>query len=188
MRKTLAILGTAVSISTLAACGGSHYASDNKNPSSLIGEWHQTNSNPDGWMTASISANSIQVDLRGRDSKSIFWMGSFDTNRKPVGKFKIVSIPDPDARYTMKKSLMASNEPKKTFTYNNGDLSFEFSMAGTSKTIHLSKTNAVKPTRTITSPSTFNRPTGQTTKTYSPKPAPTKTTKSAVLPKTSLKK
>lgn len=187
MRKTLAILGVAASISTLTACGGSHYAS-NKNPSSLIGEWHQTNSNSDGWMTASISAGSIQVDLRGRDSRSIFWMGSFDTDRKPVGKFKVVSIPDPDARYIMKKSLMASNELKKTFVYNNGDLSFEFSMAGTSKTIHLSKTITAKPTRTITSPPTFNRPTGQTTKTYSPKPAPTKTTKSAVLPKTPLKK
>lgn len=139
MRKTLAILAASASISMLAACGSSHDASDSKNPTSLIGEWHQVNKNPDGYMTASIDAGSIQVDLHGRDSRSIFWMGSFEGDRQPTGKFTVVSIPDPDARYTMKHSLMASDEPTKTFTYDNGDLSYEFSMAGTSTIVHLTK-------------------------------------------------
>lgn len=136
MRKILALLAVIVSIFTLASCG-SHGASPNKNPKTLIGEWHQINSNTSGWMTASISGESIQVNLRGRDSSSIFWLGTFDTDKKPVGKFKVVSLGDQDA---MKWQIMASTESKKTFAYDNGDLSFEFSAMGSTTTIHMGKT------------------------------------------------
>jgi hypothetical protein len=171
VRKTLAILGAAVSISMLAACGGSH---DNKNPSSLIGEWHQVNKNPDGYMTASIDGDSIQVNLRGRDSSAIFWLGTFAGTHRPVGKFKVVSLRDQDAT---KYNIASSPDKTKTFTYKNGDLSFDFSTLGSTTTVHLHKTNTVKPTRTITRPPTFNRPVTRTPKMY--KPAPTKTIKSA---------
>jgi hypothetical protein len=143
VRRSLATLGVAaVSISMVAACVGSGADNDettDENPTTLIGEWHQVNKNPDGYMTATIDVGSIQVDLHGRDSRSIFWMGSFEGDHEPAGKFTVTSIPDPDARYTMKHSLMASNESKKTFTYDNGDLSYEFSMAGTSTIVHLTK-------------------------------------------------
>lgn len=168
--KVLALLAMFVSIFTLAACGDSHGVSSSKNPSSLIGEWHQVNSNPNGWMTASISGESIQVNLHGRDSSSIFWMGSFDTSKPPVGKFKVVSLGDQDA---MMWKIAASKEKQKTFAYNNGDLSFEFSVAGTSTTIHMNKTKSMptlKPSRTATKTPTFNRPKAQT---------PTRTSKPA---------
>lgn len=184
MRKILALLAAIVSISFLASCVHAHGASSNKNPTTLVGEWHQVDSNPDGWFTASISGESIQVDLHGRDSRSIFWMGSFDTSHRPTGKFKVVSIPDPDARYTMKHSLMASNESKKTFTYDNGEISFEFSALGSSTIVHMRQTKAHIPTFTKTATPTtkvnaYNRPTAQTPKAKTstirtPKPAVTK--------------
>lgn len=132
--KFLVSLVTIVVIFVQAACGSQD--SSYENPSSFVGEWHQVNSNPAGWMTASISGESIQVNLRTRDSSSIFWMGTFDTSKKPVGKFEIVSLGDQDA---MKWKILASTESKKTFVYDNGDLSFDFSMAGTSTVVHLKK-------------------------------------------------
>lgn len=195
MRKVLALLAAVVSIFFLASCVHTHGVS-NKNPVTLVGEWHQTNSNPHGWFTASISGESIQVDLHGRDSRSIFWMGSFDTSHRPTGKFKVVSIPDPDARSTMHHSLMMSNESKMTFTYNNGDLSFKFSAFGTSTIAHMSKTSTHIPTfipvpkRTTKKIPGYNRPTAQTPKAKkptirTPKPAAPKV---ASPPKVSIRK
>lgn len=148
MRKVLALLAMIVSIFALAACGDSHGASSNTNPSSLIGEWSQVNPNSGGWMTASISGESIQVNLKGRESSSIYWMGSFDTSRKPLGKFKVVSLGDQDA---MKWQITASTDSKKTFTYDNGELSFKFSALGSSTIVHMTQTKSVStPTRTVT--------------------------------------
>lgn len=149
--KVLALLAIVVSVFLLASCGSSHGASVNKNPSSFSGEWRQVNSSPDGWMTASISGESIQVDLRGRDSTTLFWMGTFHTNKKPVGKFKVVSLGDQDA---MASAIFASTEKRKTFSYNNGVLSFVFSMGKSSAVIHMKKV----PTRTPSSTPTTHRP------------------------------
>jgi hypothetical protein len=132
----LALLAILVGAVTLASCGNSHGASDNKNPATMIGQWHQVNADEDGWMTASISGDSIQVNLRGRDSSSVFWVGSFDTSRRPAGKFDIVSLGDQDA---MQWDLMASSEKQKTFGYDHGVLSFQFSAMGSSTIIHMTK-------------------------------------------------
>lgn len=153
----MTLLAIVISIFTLAACGGSHGASS-KNPATLIGEWHQVDSDPNGWFTASISGESIQVNLHGRDSRSIFWMGSFDTSHRPIGKFKVVSLPDPDARYTMKRSLMASTDSKKTFSYNDGELSFKFSALGTTTIVHMHQTKAHIPTLTRTVSPKYKKP------------------------------
>jgi hypothetical protein len=180
MRKVLALLAFIVSIFTLASCGSSHGASVSTKPVSLKGEWHQVNSNPSGWMTASISGDSIQVNLRGRDSSSIFWLGTFDTQKRSANKYKIVSLGDQDA---MKYKIAASNESQKTFTYDHGILSFEFSALGSSTTIHMTKTKSFRiPTATPTThrPSS-NKATAQT-------PKPKKTTKVASPPRISTRK
>lgn len=148
--KYLAPLVAILAIFGLAACG-SQGASASKNPTSLIGDWHQVGANKDGWFTASISGESIQVNLEGRDSSSIFWMGSFDSSHAAVGKFKVVSIPDADARNTMRYSLMASTAKTTTFTYDHGLISFKFSALGSSTIIHLQQTKSHIPTLTKTS-------------------------------------
>jgi hypothetical protein len=173
MRKFLALLALIVSIFTLAACGSSHGASsDNKNPTTLIGEWSQINASSDGWMTASISGDSIQVNLRSRGSSSIFWLGSFDTSHKPYGKFNVVSLGDQDA---MKWDIMASGEKQKTFTYDSGVLSFGFSAMGSSTTVRMVKNKKpemkVWPTskrKAVKTPS-YNRPSPQKSKTPTPR-------------------
>lgn len=178
MRKVLALLALIASIFTLAACGSSHGGShDDKRPTTMMGEWRQINASPDGWMTASISGSSIQVNLRSRDYSSIFWMGSFETNQlnHPSGKFKVVSLGDQDA---MKWDITASTEKQKTFTYNNGDLSFQYSAMGSSTIVHMSKTKSATvvptPRRTVTSTPTYKRPMATPTRTTS-KPTVKKT-------------
>jgi len=158
MRKFLTLLALIVSVFALTACGGSHVVSNGKNPISMVGEWHQVNASPDGWMTASISGESIQVNLQSRDSSSIFWLGSFDTGRKSYGKFKVVSFGDQDA---MKLDIAASTDKQKTFVYDNGVLSFDFSALGTSTTVRMIKgtsTTVIKPAPTKTSRSTSKLP------------------------------
>jgi len=137
MRKVLALLALVVSIFTLASCGTSHGASSsNKNPASLIGEWHQAGSGTNAWMTASISAGSIQVDMRSRDSSHLYWMGTFNTDRRPTGEFKIVSLADQDA---LSSAILGSQDSKKTFEYDDGVLSFKYSALGSTVTVHMTK-------------------------------------------------
>lgn len=160
MRKVLALLALIVSIFTLASCGSSHGATVAPKPISLIGEWQQVDSDSNGWMSATISSESIQVNLRGRDSKSIFWLGTFDTHKRSAAKYKIVSLADQDA---MKWMITASTEKKKTFTYDHGVLSFEFSALGSSSIIHMTKTKSAHiPSSTPTvRKHTSNKPTPQ---------------------------
>jgi hypothetical protein len=152
----LALLAVFVGAVTLASCGHSHGVSNSKNPTTMVGEWRQTNANSDGWMTASISGNSIRVNLRGRDSNSIFWVGSFDTSRRPHGTFKVVSIGDQRA---MKWALMASSEKRKTFSYDNGVLSFGFSALNSSTTIHMTKSKSKNKSIVVIKPSSTRKST-----------------------------
>lgn len=184
--KYIAPLVAILAIFGLAACG-SQGASASSNPTSLIGDWRQVGPDSDGWFTASISGGSIQVNLEGRDgSSSIYWMGSFESDHPTVGKFTVVSIPDADARNTMKYSLMSSDEKTKTFSYKNGVISFKFTALGTSAVIQLKQTHPHIPTLTktgtpkavSTKASTLRTPTRKT-----PKPAVVTTKKAPVAKK-----
>lgn len=106
-------------------------------PVSLIGQWHQTKDINGVLMEATIGVNSIQINMKTRDSSSIYWLGSFVTDKAPASKFKTVSLGDTDA---MSMSIFGSQDKTKTFDYDYGDLSFTFSMLGTTTTVHLAKT------------------------------------------------
>lgn len=149
----------AVALASISGCGTSLAVDSKPRTVSLIGEWRQINPNSGGWMTASISGESVQVNLRGRGSSSVYWMGTFDTHPRKSNKFKVVSIGDPDAA----KSMIAADESKtKTFTYDHGVLSFKFSALGTSATIHMTK---AKSTHIPTATPTTHRPSYKTPQT-----------------------
>lgn len=136
MRRSLLIPMVAVaSISLLTAC-----SSDDKPdiPESLIGNWYQTNSENGIFATASVyPSDSIQINLKTRDGSSIYWMGSFQvSDKKPTDSFTVVSKADPDA---LAMSIFGSQDSEKTFSYKDGDLSYKFTMLGTTSTVHLSK-------------------------------------------------
>lgn len=123
------------------ATASQHTKAISAKPASLVGAWHQTKGMPGVTMTAEVSGDGIQVNMHfDRDNiGGVFWMGSFDTSDKTGQSFTITSLPDPDAKKVLKGSLFGSSETTKKFTYNNGDLSYEFSMMGVESTVHLSR-------------------------------------------------
>lgn len=106
-------------------------------PTSLIGEWRQTSGGIDGvLMTASVSPGSIQINMESRDSSSIYWLGTFDTDKNPNTSFKTESIGDSDA---MSMSIFGSQDKTKLFSYENGKISYKFTMLKTTTTVYLAK-------------------------------------------------
>jgi hypothetical protein len=110
---------------------------ETKKTVSLIGEWRQSDSGiPDIYMTAKVDADSIQVNIKMKDSEGIYWLGTFDTDQDLSKPVEIVSQADQDA---MKMSIFSSTDKTKVFSYENGYLSYKFSIMGITTTVHLSK-------------------------------------------------
>lgn len=105
-------------------------------PVNFIGTWHQVKGNPDFVMTAEISFGSIQINMKTRDGSNVYWMGTFDTDMTDIKHFTMISTGDQDAMANM---IFASQDPTKKFTYRDGTLSFDFTIMGTTTTVHLSK-------------------------------------------------
>jgi hypothetical protein len=149
----------------------------NEVPKTLVGTWYQTNKLDSGvMMQAQVYRNgTIQVDMRSNDgSHSHYWMGSFPSHRNPNVNFKTTSKADPDAQKVLKASIFGSQDTSKRFNYKRGDLSFKFTMMGTTSTIHLRQpykmSASSKPSPKVkTAPPAKPRPTATKTKT------PTKT-------------
>jgi len=142
----------------LTACGGDADAESKSSsvPKSLVGEWYQSNKLDNGVvMQASVSSNdTIQVNMRTEDSSSIYWLGSFKSGKNPRATFNVTSKGDQDA---MAMSIFGSQDGSKRFKYKKGDLSFDFTMLGTTSTVHLRQPSASKarspmPTRTVSVP------------------------------------
>lgn len=105
---------------------------DNAGPISLNGTWTQTSGAANITMTATITSGKISVGMSGPVSGS-YWQGSFDTLLTKSTSFTVTSTSDGDPQ------LAAAGD--KLFTYNNGDLSFEFTMLGQTSTVHLQRSS-----------------------------------------------
>lgn len=144
MRKTM-ILPIATVISLLAVIIAITWATGvmdsnaktvKSEPTSVTGEWHQTENGVDGvYMTASVKPGSIQINMRLRDSEHIYWLGTFSQDEILKQK-ATVSFSDQDA---MASEIFASTDKNKVFSYKDGVLSFKFSMLGQSTVVKLSK-------------------------------------------------
>lgn len=195
MRKTLAAGAACLSIFAMTACGSAN-ASDGPVPKTFAGDWHQVKSGLSGfYMTAEISAGSIQIDLKTRDNtKGHFWLGTFEGDRSTAKPSTFVSVGDQDA---MSLEIFASSEKTKKFTYKNGRLSYQFSIMGAETTVYLAKdathkkpakkatftpvpTNTAMPPEMVTPPKDTTKP--KVSKTVKPV-SPPKTTKPVSPPK-----
>jgi hypothetical protein len=136
----IALLGGVVSYFLVANAVAETTSEKPKTPVSLVGKWVQTNGTGDILAEATISdVGSVQIDLKTRDSSSIYWMGSFDTTKDASKPFTVVSLADPDAQKAMAKSLFGSQDKTKELAYENGELSYEFTMMGTTSTVRLTR-------------------------------------------------
>lgn len=105
----------------------------------LTGNWKQNNSSSsDGWMTATIDGDTITANFvtDSGDTTSLFWVGTFTPPTDDTSPYTWTSTRDTAATDS---ALLASTDPTKDFTYENDELSFPVSIAGSTATVRLSK-------------------------------------------------
>lgn len=106
-------------------------------PLDLTGEWKQTNSNsPDSFQTATVTADTIEIYWVATDTKSLYWAGTVATPADAYDSFTWDSLNDTSKT---ESAIMASGDEKKTFTYENGELSYEVTALGTTMTVRLER-------------------------------------------------
>lgn len=128
--------------------GNAAIAATNNTPAhavlSLNGHWKQTKSGiPGVVMDATIENDTIQVNITMPSNESsrsdvsgLYWTGTFNTGGDNLSPFSVTSVGDTGA---MDEAMFGSQDSSKVFYYNNGVLSFPFSMMGVSTTVELSR-------------------------------------------------
>lgn len=102
-----------------------------KAPVNLSGSWHDRSNSLPVNMVAEIDGNHIQILMSSDLANGIlYWDGTFDTHENTSDSFRVVSNMDEQG---------LSQQTTKTFTYKNGDLSYDFTMLGKDYTVHLSR-------------------------------------------------
>lgn len=142
----LTVMGLALVafVAIVAGCGTSTSAASTRTSvvplsaqASLDGTYHQTKSGiPNIVMTAVVTNDNITITMTMSGTSGVFWDGTFDTQGVVSSPWNITSTRDAQA---MSSDMYGSSEQTKTFTYNNGDLSYQFSILGVSTTVHMSK-------------------------------------------------
>jgi hypothetical protein len=117
---------------SLSACGDSSSSKPvaPAKPQSMTGTWQSTNPP----MTAHISNGQIEINVIENDPDGLYWKGTFDTSIADGSTF--VSKGDTAA---MGASMMGSEDSTKSFTYQNGELSYTFGMRGKTYSVHLKR-------------------------------------------------
>ena len=110
-----------------------------KEPLDLTGTW--TSEDNDGsWMEAVVSDGVITINWvsDNGDTKSIYWVGTYDAPTEYVEEYSWTSERDKEKTDS---ALMASTDDTKDFSYTNDEITYEASALGTTTTIHLAKSN-----------------------------------------------
>lgn len=142
MKKIVFTVLTLVLMLSLCACSKDSApapGSDPATPPDLTGEWKQVNSNSDdAWQAATITGDTITINWvsDGGDTKSLYWAGTFTA---PTTADEPYSWDSQNDKEQTSKALLASGDETKTFTYANGQLSYEASALGTTVTIRMEK-------------------------------------------------
>lgn len=150
-KKVLTAMIAAALAAMLAACGGGNannttagsgtaVQEEVKQPADLTGEWKQTNSASDtDYQTATITGDTVEIYWVSEtdESKSLYWSGTFTAPTTADEPYTWESTNNHDKTDS---ALLASPDDTKTFTYEKGQISYEASAFGTTKTIHLEKT------------------------------------------------
>lgn len=144
MKKLFTLALMIILCLSLTACGGTPQTSGNEDastqtPPNLVGEWKQTNSNSeDSWQAATIEGNTITVYWvsDNGDTKSLYWAGTFDAPTTTEEPYTWSSINDTEQTAS---ALLASGDETKSFTYEDGEVSYEASALGTTTTVRLEK-------------------------------------------------
>ena len=112
---------------------------EQKKPLDLSGEWKQVNSkSEDSYQEATIQDNVIEINWvsDGGDTKSLYWSGTYEAPTEATESYTWDSVNDTSKTAN---ALLASGDETKTFTYENGVLSYEASALGTTTTVKMER-------------------------------------------------
>ena len=106
-------------------------------PPDLTGEWQQVNSNAeDSYQTATITDDTITVNWVAPDTTALYWAGSFEAPTTADEPYTWDSVNDTEQTAN---ALLASSDETKTFTYEDGQISYSVSAMGVTTTVKLEK-------------------------------------------------
>lgn len=106
-------------------------------PVDLTGEWKQTNANdPESFQTATITGDTIEVYWNAPDSQSLYWAGTVEVPEDGATSFTWDSVND---KAKTDSAMLASGDDTKTFTYEDGELSYDVTALGTTMTVRLAQ-------------------------------------------------
>lgn len=104
----------------------------------LTGTWKQVDGNSEEtYQEATISGDTIEIYWvsDGGDAKSLYWAGTYEAPTED-GAYSWDSVNDHEKTDS---ALLASGDDTKTFTYEDGILSYSASAMGTTTTVKMEK-------------------------------------------------
>ena len=145
MKKSISWIIAVFMLLMLPACGGAPAQSSEQLPPDLTGVWKQTNSNAEEvYHEAEIQGDTIEiywVDLES-DTRALYWAGSFAAPETAEEPYSWESEND---REKTDLALMSSTEDTKTFTYKDGQISYDMSIMGVDQTVVMEKQEDAVP-------------------------------------------
>lgn len=95
-------------------------------PVSLNGNWTAEN------FTAEVQDHGITINLTLDDTTGVYWAGTFDTTDEAVQ-----TVTSEGDQNVLNNSLFGSQDATKVFKIDGQEISFEFTIMGTTKTVRL---------------------------------------------------
>ena len=108
-------------------------------PPDLSGQWKQINSDSeDNYQGAIVDGDIIEIYWvsDGGDTYSLYWSGTYIAPATSEGPYSWESV---NNKEKTAYALLASGDDSKTFTYDNGQISYSASALGSTSTIRMEK-------------------------------------------------
>ncbi len=124
---------------TATASGTGEASQEPATPPDLTGQWEMVNKEGGedaAYQTATITDDTITIYWVTGDTKALYWAGTFTPPNTADEPYTWESANDTEQTST---ALLASSDATKVFTYQDGQLSFEASAMGVTKTVRMEK-------------------------------------------------
>lgn len=137
MKKAIsAIIALALCGCALTACSGNNSEEEKGAAPDLTGSWIETNTDSETKMSAEITSDTIEVYWSADETRALYWSGTYAAPTE-AGTYTWSSVNDHDKTDS---ALLASGDDTKDFTYNSdGEITFDVTAMGVTKTVHLAK-------------------------------------------------
>ena len=130
-KRILSMLLVGAMAISLSACDTSDERID------LSGNWEQEGKE-DSYQAGYISEDMIEIFWIFDGTKALYWSGSYEA---PTDNVKEYSWESENNKEKTDSALLASGDDFKTFTYQDGKISYDVSVQGVTRTITLIPTN-----------------------------------------------